>query len=280
MVMDIKKDNYDSNTSLDIIGITGCKGFIGSNLCNYLSKQNINFTCFEGDLLNEDDINNYFTKYHINNIIHLAGTFNPPFSNLLEKNLRTTQLLLNIGSNYGLKKIIFSSTGAVYGNPLKEESYETDILKPNTLYGLVKQYVEECIQYYSNNNNLIYVILRFSNVYGEGNKKGVIYNFLNDIQTKKKITVAGDGKQRRDFLHVQDACVAIEKSLSYDKSDIFNISNTSGTSLLDLIKVLKMKYQFTVNHREMDNNLHDLILNTDKAKNKLGFQARLTSIQI
>lgn len=278
MVMEIKNNQTKINSS--VIGITGSSGFVGSNLCEYLSLKKIHFVIFKGDLLNKDDVNNFFIKNTVTQVIHLAGTFKPPFCNLLEKNVLTTQSILDIGIKYGLKKIVYVSSGAVYGEPLQNESYETDPLQPNTLYGLSKQYAEECIHFYASNSNLTYVILRLPNIYGEENTKGVIFNFLNDIKHYKKITILGDGTQRRDFIHVSDVTLALVKALKYNHSDIFNISNPTRTSLLELVQLLRKKYVFSIEYAKADNNLHDLILNTDKATKKLNFQPKLKSLQI
>jgi UDP-glucose 4-epimerase len=139
-------------------------------------------------------------------------------------------------------------------------------------------YAEECIRYYA--NNLDFVILRFPNVYGENNNKGVIFNFLEDIENKHEITIYGDGTQSRNFLHVIDACQAIEKSIFYEQSEIFNISNPNKISINDIEKILAKKYEFSVNYREANNNLKDLLLNIDKAKRKLNFEPRICELVI
>lgn len=262
------------------IGITGSNGFIGSHLKKHLDARKIKYTCFNGDLLKEEDIKRYFSKNKVDQIIHLVGSFDLPFENQIKMNLLTTQKLLEVGVNYGLKKIIFSSTGAVYGEPLKGKSSENDPLRPNTLYGLSKMYAEEVIEYYSDTFGLQFIILRFPNVYGGGNNKGVVYNFLSDIRNKGKITIHGNGKQSRNFLYVTDACQAIEKSLFYKKSDIFNISNPVKTSINDLIEKLNKRYSFEINYEKSNNNLKDLLLNIDKATNKLKFIPKRKDILI
>lgn len=255
-----------------MIAIIGHKGFIGSSLKKHFEKKKISFVVFEGDLLKKSHVEQFFKSYKVDEAIFLAGTYGYDFEKQLEKNVRTLQVFLDVGVNKGLKKIVFPSSGAVYGEPLQKESFEIDPLLPNTLYGLSKLYSEECIQYYAQNFGLSYVILRFPNVYGKGNKKGVIYNFLQDIKKYKKITIAGDGLQKRNFLHVEDACNAIEKALLYKKSDIFNISNTKALSVNDIAHLLGKKYSFRIDHRPEENNLRRLILNIDKARTTLGFE--------
>ncbi len=254
------------------LALVGHKGFIGSHLERYFKKNGTSFICFEGDLLSKSDIEEFFLKNKaVTEAVFLAGTFGYDFQKQIEKNILTVQAFLETGRSYGLKKIIYLSSGAVYGEPLHGESRETDPLSPNTLYGLSKLFVEQCIQYYHRNFGTEYIILRLPNVYGENNYKGVIFDFLSDINKYKKITIAGDGSQQRNFLHVEDACSAIEKSLAYEKTDIFNISNPVAISVNDIVKILKKKYSFEITHKPSENNLQKLLLNIDKAKNILHF---------
>lgn len=262
------------------VGITGGSGFIGNNLCKLFDKENINYCRFTGDLLKDEDVEKFFIDNRVTQIVHLAGDFFPPFNNLIEKNLFTTEKLLDIGFRFGLKKMIYSSTGAVYGEPVNKESYESDSLRPNTLYGLSKLYAEECIVYYQKKFNVQYVILRFPNVYGKENKKGVIFNLLKDIKEKGYVTIAGDGNQSRNFLHVSDACLSIEKALDYKSSDIFNISNPVKVTVNDLVKILSKDYGFKIKYENEDNGLRNILLNTDKALRKLKFASKIKNIQL
>lgn len=271
--MDIKKFKKT-------VGIIGYKGFIGNHLVKYLSTKNISYTNFEGDLLKKDDIEIFFKKNNISQALFLVGTFNPPFENLIKFNVLTLQNFLEIGVKRKLEKIIFTSTGAVYGESVGRKSKETDPLKPCTLYGLSKLFAEECIKFYKNNYGLKYIILRFPNVYGDGNNKGVIYQILLSIKESKKVVIEGDGKQKRDFLYVEDACLAIEKVLSYPDTDIFNISNIKCLSINQVIGKLKAKYDFSIKYRPQANNLNTLTLDINKAKNKLGFFPNTVNLKI
>lgn len=261
------------------IGITGARGFIGSNLCDYLTEQKISYECFTGNLLNEEDIIKYFSQHQIEEIIHLVGTFEPPFENQLKLNVLTTQKLLEVGVKRGLKRIIFVSTGAVYGESATKGSVETDDLKPNTLYGLSKMWAEDCIKYYANNFNLNYIILRFSNVYGPGNTKGIIYNFLKSIKENNRAVIFGTGEQKRNFLFVDDAVEAIGSALKHKgNNEIFNIADEELYSLNDLVKLLKnMGLNFTVNRElaEESNSLQVLSENIQKAKKLMNWQPKI-----
>lgn len=262
--------------------ITGADGFVGRHLIKKLKKENkIKAVIFSGDLNDKKNVDNFFRKHrNIDQVIHLAGLFFGDFEELLDANVRTTQNLMEAGAKYGVKKIIYTSTGAVYGEPIQKESLEKNPLKPNTFYGLTKMMGESVVRYYADNYKIKYVILRFPNVYGEGNKKGVVYNFVSDIKSKKKISIFGDGKQSRNFLHVSDAVEAIKKSIAYNKSNIFNISNPQKTSINDLVGILREKYDFEVEYKDANNNLKDLLLNINKAERELKFLPKIIKIKI
>lgn len=264
-----------------IIGITGCDGFIGKHLIELMEKSGkYDIRCFKGDLLKEEDVKDFFKKGDIDIVIHLAGAFFGDFTTLLNANFKTTETLVRIGVESGLKKVILSSSGAVYGEPVSRSSKEGDPLRPNTYYGLTKLYAEKYLEFYRYTHGLQYVIMRFPNVYGNGNDKGVIYNFLRDIKEKGVVTIYGDGSASRDFLHVSDACVAILKSIGYRNSDVFNISNPVKVSISDLVKMLKQKYTFSVESKEANNNLKSLHLSVKKAESLLGFKARVNKLDI
>lgn len=260
------------------IAIMGSRGFIGSHLVRILQENYIPFVVFKDNLLDLASIRKFFKANPVKQVIHLAGSFTGSFDELIPNNVITTQHLLQAGAEAGLQKIIYASTGAVYGEPFGEVSLETDACKPNTLYGLSKKMAEDVIFHYHLVKGLNYVILRYPNVYGEGSTKGVLCNFLTDIHSKGSITVAGDGKQSRNFLHVSDACGAIVKAIGYEQSSIFNISTRRKISINDLVALLQQYYSFNIHHKAPDNNLKSLLLDTSKAKAELGFTAAVDDL--
>lgn len=261
------------------IGITGGSGFIGTNLKLMMEMRRINFIEFKGNLLNDKDVSDFFTSNQISTVIHLAGSFSGSYEDLINANLMTTQKLLETGLRFGLKKIIYSSTGGVYGNTKsKTGSKETDNTDPNTLYALTKSQSEESIKYYSMNNKLIGIILRFPNVYGPGSRQGVIHNFISDIKEKKEITIFGSGKQTRQFLHVDDACKAILLALQWKTSDIFNITNPKEYTLNEITGFLKKYYAFSVIHLPQNNKLTHMKLDPGKSAKILKFSPQYTKI--
>jgi UDP-glucose 4-epimerase len=267
-------------TNGSLIGITGASGFIGSRLVRTLDEAGIAYRALKGDLFDPAAVESFFSDGAVTQVVHLVGTFNPPFANLVRLNVEALQSMLEIGRRYGLKKVVLSSTGAVYGNPIISESFESDPLNPNTLYGLTKCFAESCLRFYADTYGLQYVILRFPNVYGPQGGKGVINLFMKSIQETGTVTVNGDGTQSRNFLHIDDAARALLSAIRYPKLGIFNASNSKKVSVNDLIALLKRKYTFTVRHESANNNQKHLLLNTEKARTELHFTAEIHDIQI
>lgn len=265
-----------------IICVTGTHGFVGSNLINGLNKiTNIQVIAFQGDITKEEEVGLFFSKNPaIDQVIHLAGVFSNNFDQLIKVNLIGTKNLLDASIKNRIKKFIFASSGAVYGQLAQTPSEESNILHPSILYGLSKQFSEQCIQYYWRNFGLKYIILRFSNIYGSNNTKGVIHNFLEDIKKNKSIKICGDGEQKRDFIYIDDAIDAIIKTIqSSENNEIFNVSGDKIYSLNDISKILKNnKLVFEINYKPQDINnlLIYLAGNNNKIKKKLKWQPKVS----
>ena len=261
--------------------ITGSSGFIGTRLLAALPKD-LEAVEFSGDLLILEDVEKFFEDNpHFDTIIHMVGAFSGPIGMLLDLNVKALANLLQVAKDKGIKKVVLTSTGAVYGEPQGEVSFESDIPKPNTEYGLAKLMGEELLKFMAEANDFNYVILRFPNVYGPGNIRGVVGAFKKAIEEKGEITIFGDGEASRNFLHVDDACRAIILAAQYEgKSDIFNISNPGKVSVNDLVRAYQKKYQFKINKQPQNNFLKDLLLDTKKAREVLKFEPQITEIEV
>ncbi|PAB57748.1 NAD-dependent epimerase/dehydratase family protein [Anaeromicrobium sediminis] len=152
--------------------------------------------------------------------------------------------MLELSAKYGVKKFIFASSAAVYGDnetlPLTEKSK----ISPISPYGISKLIGE----YYCIKWNEIYglntIAFRFSNVYGprQGVKgeAGVVSIFLKKLMKGDKLTVFGDGEQTRDYIYVEDVVDGIYKSTMVSNiSGVYNLSTNTEKSLNDLLEVLK-----------------------------------------
>ncbi|HUD20160.1 MAG TPA: NAD(P)-dependent oxidoreductase [Patescibacteria group bacterium] len=262
-----------------IVGVAGSKGFIGSHLCRLLDDRNIAYVSFTGNALREKDVTSFFKVQKPSVLIFLIGKFTNDRKEAFSVNVQTLQTMLAIGTQYSLNKVIFSSSGAVYGNRTNRLSKEDDVLRPISAYGLSKKIAESVVEYYRGTCNIQSIILRFPNIYGKDSNKGVFYEFKQQTESGT-ITVNGSGKQKRDFLEVHDACEAIIRCITYDKSNIFNIASAKSYSILELAKAFKSHRTSSLVFNTAIGSEDNLLLNTSEMRKNLGisFKDRIPQV--
>lgn len=265
--------------------ITGGSGFIGTYLINKLSSDGhdvYNLDKIHSPALPADkqkiidildiDVNDAFFN-NIEVIIHLAGMVSVPRSfedpiNSFGNNIFCTIKLLSAANIHKIKKFIFSSSAAVYGSKEGTVS-ETDVTEPNSPYGLDKLTSEKYIQMYCQQWNIDYLILRFFNVYGQGQNPeyaGVITAFNIAAQNKQPLIIYGDGEQTRDFISVNDVCNYISKLINASaKNEIFNVGTGNSISINSLAK----QFNSNIIYKEMKKEVRHSCANINKIKNLL-----------
>lgn len=139
---------------------------------------------------------------------------------------------LELGVRYGVKKVIFASTGgAIYGEQDYFPADEQHPLRPLSPYGITKLATEKYLFYYQAVHAIQHVILRYANVYGPRQnphgEAGVVAIFASKMLDDQQPIINGHGKQTRDYVYVDDVVQANIRALSYASSDTFNI----GTGL-------------------------------------------------
>ncbi|MBN2028945.1 GDP-mannose 4,6-dehydratase [bacterium] len=153
---------------------------------------------------------------------------------------------LNILQNcirYGVKKIVFASTGgAVYGEPEVFPCGEDHPLRPISPYGVTKLTVEKYLYFYGLEYGLNHVILRYANVYGPrqnpSGEAGVVAIFASKLIAGEQPIINGDGKQTRDYVYVGDVVQANLKSLMVEGNDCFNIGTSIETNVNQIFNLL------------------------------------------
>ncbi len=242
--------------------VTGGAGFIGSHVVDKLIqekcqvviidnlstglRENINpaATFIQLDIRN-DEIFNLFMTEKFDFVIHLAAQTMvhkslemPDYD--CDINILGTVNILEACRKANVKRIVFSSTAAVYGNVTALPVVETSQKAPTSFYGLSKLTCENYLSLYKEVYGLDYMILRYANVYGErqgdGGEGGVISIFARKIRQDQPVLIFGDGSQTRDFIYVGDVANANYQSLLVDHAnEVCNISTQTETSVNMLI---------------------------------------------
>jgi len=261
--------------------ITGSSGFLGSQLKSILiNDQKLEIITYRDDLLDKELLRVFINNNpNIDIVVHLVGLFSSDIDKSIRVNFQTTKNLLEAIRYINIKKFVYSSSGAVYGDPISEKSVESDPLLPKTGYGFSKMIAEECVKYYSRVNGFDYFIARFPNIFGESQKKGVVYNLLYSIKNHGYVTIHGDGEQRRDFLHVIDASKILHKIIKSSIKGTFNISSNLNLSINELITIFKKETNFDIKYVKSRDSVKDISLNIIKLINQINIVNKESSVE-
>ena len=237
--------------------VTGGAGFIGSHLSELLlSKKNVHLSIVDnlstgkvsnlppGTKLHKAHIESHrlrevFRKerpeivYHLAAQIDLRKSIEEPIKDA-ETNIIGSLNVLDLCVEFGVKKVIFISSAAVYGNTNKVPVSETDPATPDSPYGIGKRTIEDYLAVYEHVHGLRYAIARPSNVYGprQNNKgeAGVVTVFTNTLLHRRPCHINGTGRQTRDFVYVTDVAQALASMMRKGKG-IYNISSQKETTV-------------------------------------------------
>jgi UDP-glucose 4-epimerase len=196
--------------------------------------------------LNDPKFEDVFEQEKPDYVIHLAAqasvalSMTDPNLDFYTNTVGTFKTML-LSKKYNVRKIIFASTAAVYGEPLYLPIDEEHLLNPLSFYSLSKFSAENYIKYNDQVNGLDSCILRFSNVYGPRqnaySEAGVIAIFLNRLLADESVSIY-DGSQTRDFIYVKDVVLACRLAMESDHKGVFNISSCTETKIDDLFYLI------------------------------------------
>lgn len=286
--------------------VTGGAGFIGSNIVQELAKENkvividnlstgnignikeeinqrkVDF--IEGSITNLKLLEKTFED--IDYVFHQAAVVSIPYSidNPIETNnvnIGGTLNVLSAASKNNVKKVVFASSCAVYGNPTDLPIRETAQINPLAPYTISKIVGEYYCKIFTDLFNLPTVCLRYFNVYGPRQDPNSAYaaaipKFIDLVLKNKQPTIFGDGTQTRDFIFVKDVTKANTIAAESKRTGVFNIASGEKISINDLAKKI-----IEINNKELKpiykekrkGDIKDSLADVSKASKELNFKA-------
>ena len=262
--------------------VTGGAGYIGSHVCHLLIDQGHEVTCIDSlitgnkellpnsvklevfDIAEKEKVKNLIQENNFDLVMHFAGLIRVDESveqpeRYREFNYSKAKIFLETCFENGLKKVIFSSTAAVYGNPPSHKVKETDPTNPLNPYASSKLELENFIKKTSKQYNSNYIILRYFNVAGADEKMrtGLISKVSSHlikvacevvVGNRDKLIINGDdystpdGTAIRDYIHVSDLSeihlISANHLINGGESDLFNCGYGNGFSIKEVVNEL------------------------------------------
>ena len=192
--------------------------------------------------------------------------------------------LLEAAREAKVKKIVYSSSAAVYGEPCFLPVTEEHQILPLSAYGISKHTVEHYLTAYKKLYNINYSILRYGNVFGPRQdplgEAGVVAIFTSKVLKGEPCFIFGDGKQTRDFVYVKDIAAANLLAAKAPGSQIVNIATGVETTINEvfaLLRDLSGQNQSQVIRKEArQGEIRRMVMSTEKAKNEIGYNSKYT----
>ena len=289
--------------------VTGGAGFIGSNFIKHMVSKypKYHILCYdkltyagnldrldstdglisyfvEGDICNEefldwvideakiDTIVNFAAETHVDNSIESSDEF-------IKTNINGTHTLLKMLHKYEIKKFVQISTDEVYGALSENDKpfTENTPLAPNSPYSASKTSADLLCRSFYETYKYPIVITRCSNNYGSNqHTEKLIPKMIENIKSGKKIPIYGDGRNIRDWVHVEDHCEAIDLVLHKGKNgEVYNIGGECEKRNIDIAKIVLSHLNASTDLIEYveDRKGHDWRYAVDitKIKNELGW---------
>lgn len=285
--------------------VTGGAGFIGSNIVNlllneghfvhvyddlssgnmdniesHMSNQRFHFTL--GDILDKqrlsDSMSDSDCVFHLAASVGRQKSIDNPINDSMVNLLGTLNVLESMRVN-NVKKIVYSSSAAIYGELVHEVIDENHPINPDCPYGVSKLAAEKMILAYANLYNISAHCLRYFNIYGVNQRYdyygNVIPIFTHKILNNQPVTIYGDGYQTRDFVNVVDVARAnYLASLSNEKVTVANIGSGYSITINQLATMLYNKLDKKQNITYASKRIGDVLhckANITRANNILGF---------
>ena len=285
--------------------VTGGAGFIGSHATKQLIEKGHDVVVYDnlsrgfkklvdsrarfikGSLAEKDKLVKALEG--VDAVIHMAAFIVVPESMqkpdlYYQNNVVGTKILLEAMKEAQVKKIIFSSSATVYGDPdslpLTEEA---PIKKAANPYGQTKIEMEKLIKEACGENGLSAVILRYFNPYGPNElhkpETHAVPNFIKAVLNKRPIPLYWNGEQVRDFVYVEDLAAAHVLPLSLNGFRVFNVGTGEGTKVIDIVKKISSIVGYEVPIKDLGERAGDVPANyteTKKIQSSLGWKPEVS----
>jgi UDP-glucose 4-epimerase len=241
--------------------VTGGVGFIGSHIVDQCitaghevavvdnlweegggKKENLNPKArfYRTDITDEATLTSIFDEFRPEVVSHQAAqhsvaisTKNPALDARVNV-LGLLNVLMNC-TRVGTQKIVFASSGATYGTPVRLPVDEEVPQHPESPYGITKMVAEHYLRYWQEANGLKYTALRYGNVYGPrqdpNGEAGVIAIFAKRFLTHQPVRIDWNGEQQKDYVFVEDVARANLLAIDHGDNDIFCIATGKGASV-------------------------------------------------
>lgn len=250
--------------------VTGCGGLLGSNFCEYLLKtvdgieivgvdnlsggyiENIpeKVKFIKGDLTNKEDQKKIKEEFPLDYVFHFAAYAAEGLSPFIRQfnytnNVLSTAFLINCGIEFGIKRFVFTSSMAVYGEGQVPFS-ESNRPEPIDPYGVAKYACEMDLHIASIQHSMEYCIIRPHNVYGKNQNiwdpyRNVLGIWMYKALNNEPFTIYGDGEQTRAFSYIEDVLPCLWKAAVDDraKNQIINVGGIKEYSLNQAAEYIK-----------------------------------------
>jgi UDP-glucose 4-epimerase len=285
--------------------VTGGAGFIGSHIVDQCitaghevavvdslwdegggKRTNLNPKArfYQIDITDEASLDAVFDEVRPEVVSHQAAQHSVAVSTQNPKlDARVNVLgLINVLTNctrVGTRKIVFASSGATYGTPVRLPIDEEVEQHPESPYGITKMVAEYYLRYWQEAHGLAYTALRYGNVYGPrqdpNGEAGVIAIFSKRFLKHETIRIDWDGEQQKDYVYVGDVARANRIALEQGDNHFFCIGTGNGTSVNEIYRALEKVVGYTpeiVRAPKRAGDIHLAYFDCSKAARMLGWK--------